>query len=132
MNMIFNRLGTAIVFAAALSAVLPASSNADVIYTYPGNVFDPTTVAAPYNITDKVTGYLDLLVALPNSLDTNVTPVAFSFTDDVSTITKLNAVASSFDITTGPPGAIVYCDIEIQDHQGMTIPHSGRLSDRMV
>jgi hypothetical protein len=71
MNMIFNRLGTAIVFAAALSAMLPASSSADVIYTYTGNDF--TTVSAPYTTTDSVTGYFDLTAALGNSFSGSIT-----------------------------------------------------------
>lgn len=118
MNMIFNRLGTAIVFAAALSAMFPASSSADVIYTYTGNDF--TTVTAPYTLTDSVTGYFDLTAALGNSTGPqSITPVAFSFSDGVDTITSSNASSASFNITTGPSGDITSWDISILNQPGI-------------
>ena len=111
MNMIFNRIGATIVFAAALSAVLPTSSRADVVYTYTGNVFTtviPNAVTNPYTSTDSVTGYFVLTAALGNNSDPSITPVAFSFSDGVNTITNLNAASSTFVIninsTGAPPG----------------------------
>jgi hypothetical protein len=106
MNTIINRFGTAIVFAAAL---IPASSRADVIYTYTGNVFTmvlPIAETNPYTNTGSVTGYFELTAALGNNSNPSITPVAFSFSDGVNTITNLNAASSTFVInidSTGPP-----------------------------
>jgi len=116
MNMIFNRLGTAIVFAAALSAMLPASSSADVIYTYTGNVFDEG-VTPPYTTTDKVTGFFELAAPLAIGIKQVITPVAFSFSDGVNIFTNADATltASAFNIETGPTGAIVKWRINISE-----------------
>jgi hypothetical protein len=105
MNMIFNRFGTAIVFAAALSAMLPASSSADVIYTYTGNVF--TTASAPYTTADSVTGYIDVTVA------------AFSFSDGVNTITNVNKVSDNINFTTdASSGAVISWSISLTGSLG--------------
>jgi PEP-CTERM motif len=108
MNMIFNRRGVAIVFAAALSAMLPASSSADAIYTYTGNFFTPVIpFIPPYTGTDRVTGWFDLTTALGNSSGEQfITPVAFSFSDGVNTITNLNSVSTTFWVSTDPSGNI--------------------------
>jgi PEP-CTERM motif len=108
MNMIFNRLGTAIVFAAALSAILPASSSADVIYTYTGNDFTNfTTPSAPYTPADSVTGSID------------VTTGAFSFSDGFQTITSVNKVSDTINFTTdASSGAVISWSINLTGSLG--------------
>ena len=87
----FNRLGLAIVCAAALSAMGAACASADTIYAYTGNAFDtfssPTT---SYTANDKVTGWFDLTTPLVASSSTlqSPTPVSFSFTDGIQTFTN--------------------------------------------
>jgi hypothetical protein len=107
----FYRLGLAIVCAAALSAMLPASSRADTIYTYTGNVF--VSASSPYTITDSVSGWIDLSAPLGNSVGPlTITPVSFSFSDGVQTITNNNAASVGFDaFVTNAFGVIVNWDI---------------------
>jgi hypothetical protein len=116
----FNRLGLAIVCAAALSAMLPASSRADTIYTYTGNGF--TSAISPYTLTDSVSGWIDLSAPLGNSVGPlTITPVAFSFSDGVQTITNNDVISppSFFDgIITNSSGDIVAWDILVQSGAG--------------
>jgi hypothetical protein len=124
MNFNFNRLGTAIVIAAALSAMAPASSSADVIYTYTGNDFQ--AASGPYTLTDKVTGTFELAAPLGNSVGpVSITPEAFSFTDGVNTITNLNddGQANQFFafIKTDQSGIIIEWDILLNGAGGQLI-----------
>jgi hypothetical protein len=116
----FNRLGLAIVCAAALSAMLPASSRADTIYTYTGNGF--TFAISPYTLTDSVSGWIDLSAPLGNSVGPlNITPVAFSFSDGVQTITNNDVISPHFffdDIKTNSSGDIVGWDVSVQSIAG--------------
>jgi hypothetical protein len=130
--MIFNRLGTAIVFAAALSAMFPASSSADVIYTYTGNAF--TLLSNDGNFSnDSVTGSFDLTAALGNSTGPQtITPVAFSFSDGPDTINNSNASFASFNITTGPSGQVTYWNIELTTDTGLLIETINNLQTSAV
>jgi hypothetical protein len=105
----FNRLGLAIVCAAALSAMVPASSRADTIYTYTGNGFASYAVSSPYTITDSVSGWIDLSAPLGNSVGPlTITPVSFSFSDGVQTLTSSNGPAFDFSgFVTNSSGGIV-------------------------
>jgi hypothetical protein len=111
----FNRLGLAIVCAAALSAMVPASSRADTIYTYTGNGF--ASAISPYTSTDLVSGWIDLLEPLGISVGPlTITPVSFSFSDGVQTITNNNYNVASFsfnDFVTSSSGGIVWWYVEL-------------------
>jgi len=78
---------------------------ADITYTYTGKPF--TDVSGPYTTSDRVTATVTLASPFgPNMPLTIVTPLAFSFSDGVQTITDLNAASSSFRFGTGPTGSI--------------------------
>ena len=117
----FNRLGLAIVCAAALSAMFPASSRADTIYTYTGNAFD-TILSSPYTISESVSGWIDLSLPLGDSVGPqSIFPVSFSFSDGVQTITNNDYVTppSFFDeIRTNASGDIVKWQIIVVNGVG--------------
>jgi hypothetical protein len=100
---------------AALSVAYPASVQAvPTTYQYTGNPF--TTVSGPYTTSDFVSGMLTLAGPLaPNMPLTTITPIAFSFSDGVQTLTNhtLNVVAT-FSTGTGPEGAVTLWDIQIR------------------
>ena len=90
------------------AALLSQPMFADITYTYTGNPFTSVT-GPPYNTSDRVTGTVTLASPLGINLPfgTAVTPLAFSFSDGVQTITNLNANPGSiFEFGTGPTGAI--------------------------
>jgi len=90
---------------AALSLVYPASVQADTTYTYTGNPF--TSVNGVYTTSDFVSGMLSLASPLgANRPFTAVTPIHFSFSDGVQTITDLSATSILFLFATGPTGQI--------------------------
>jgi hypothetical protein len=86
-----NRLGTAIVVAAALSAMgARGGARADTIYTYTG--IDYTYPDPPYTISEFVTGTIVLATALGDGIGpTTITSpnlVSFSFSDGLQTISN--------------------------------------------
>ena len=91
---------------AALSLAYPASVQADTTYTYTGNPF--TSVSGPpYTMSDFVSGMLTLAGPLAPNFSGNVTPIAFSFSDGVQTLTKQTpGTITLFSFQTGPTGAI--------------------------
>jgi hypothetical protein len=101
----FNRLGLAIVCAAALSAIGAVSSMADTIYTYTG--MDFTTVSGSYTTSDYVSGIIDLANPIgADAFGVTLSPVSFSFTDGVQTLTNLSSLvsASFIDFSTNASG----------------------------
>ena len=93
---------------AVLSVVYPASVQADTTYTYTGNPF--TSVSGPpYTMSDFVSGMLTLAGPLAPNFNGFVTPIAFSFSDGVQTITNLTpglGQSLTFHFQTGPTGVI--------------------------
>ena len=85
----------------------PAS--ADTIYTYTGNDF--TSNSGSFTDADKVTGTIDLATALgDNSGSVEISPVSYSFSDGVQTLTNSNSSLSGYLATNavgtphvGPP-----------------------------
>jgi len=70
-------------------------------YVYTGNPF--TTAQAPYSTSDFVTVRVTLARPLGANMPiTVVTPLAFSFSDGVQTITKNTATITAFYFATGP------------------------------
>ena len=99
----FNRFGLAIVCAAALSAIGAVSAHADTIYTYTGTDF--TTATGTYTTSDSVSGMIDLAAPLGDNAPLGlVTPVSFSFSDGVQTITKTSANFYAIDLGTNATG----------------------------
>jgi hypothetical protein len=93
---------------ALTAALLSQPMFADITYSYTGNPFTSVT-GPPYTTSDRVTGTVTLASPLGINLPfgTTVTPLAFSFSDGVQTITNLNANPGSiFEFGTGPTGAI--------------------------
>jgi hypothetical protein len=84
-----------VLFASGLTALGAAHSNADITYIYTGNPF--TTAVSPYTTNDFISGSFDLATPLDNNLPfTSITPLSFSFSDGVQTISS--SVSGGFDI----------------------------------
>jgi len=91
-------LAVVILSAAAVQAV-PTT------YVYTGNFF--TIVVPPYTTSDRVTATVELASPLPANMSLgSVTPLAFSLSDGVQTITNLTAEGSFFTFQTGAAGEI--------------------------
>ena len=100
-TLIFAAIRCSLMFTAvaALSLAYPASVQAvPTTYMYTGNHF--TDVSGPYTTSDFVTAMVTLASPLPPSAFTSVTPLAFSISDGVQTITNLNALGAGFHFTT--------------------------------
>ena len=98
----------------ALTAALEAQPMlATATYVYTGNPFI-TLATGPYTMSDRVTGSVTLASPLaPNLPPTLVTPLAFTFSDGVQTITNNNATLVQFQFATGPTGAITEWDVQV-------------------
>jgi hypothetical protein len=93
-------LGAMVAFGATYSGAF-----ADVSYFYTGTDF--TIAQAPYTTSDSVTGSIRLSAPLGGSLFfANITPVAFSFSDGVQTLTQNNTNHNSFVVSTDVAGDI--------------------------
>ena len=70
-----------------------------------------SSLGAPYTTSDFVTAMVTLASPLaPNMSLTQVSPIAFSLSDGVQTITMLTATVSVFEFATGPTGHITQWD----------------------
>lgn len=100
--------------ALAVALLTAAPAQASTIYTYTGNTFNifelkgPPTPADPHTSADFVTVVVELAAPLAANLGTltPITPISFSFTDGVSTITSNNATSSVFEVATDAFGNI--------------------------
>jgi hypothetical protein len=93
-------LGAMVAFGATYS-----SAFADVTYFYTGTDF--TIAQAPYTTSDSVTGSITLSAPLGSFLFfAGITPVAFSFSDGVQTLTQNNTNHNSFVVSTDGAGDI--------------------------
>lgn len=80
-----------------------------ITYTYTGNDF--TSVSGSYTMSDHVSGTFTLSAPLAPSADQTVTPVSFSFSDGVQTLT--NAPGSVFEFLTNAGSQIQQWRIDI-------------------
>ena len=105
---------TVLSLAVALTIALVAQPMfANTIYSYTGNPF--TNVTAPYTTSDFVSGMLTLAGPLAANMPlTAVTPIAFSFSDGVQTLTQSDVRFSEFLFATGPSGAITQWEVQLQ------------------
>jgi hypothetical protein len=104
---------------AALSVACPASVQAvPTTYQYTGNPF--TAVIAPYTTSEFVTVMMTLAAPVaPNKPLTTISPIAFTFSDGVQTITNLTPnVTSIFQVVTGPAGTITGWFVGMQVARG--------------
>ena len=102
---IFSMKVRATLFIALLASSLPLL--ADTTYTYTGQAF--TAYRSPYTAKSSITGYITLASALPANMTilTQVTPLAFSFTDGVQTLTPDNTISTTlFAVETDATGDI--------------------------
>lgn len=97
---------------------LPLSALADTYtYTYTGNDF--TVVQGSYTLSDSITGEFTLSAPLADNLTTltGITPVSFSFSDGIQTLTQADA-PSSFSVETNSSGMITEWYILLQATTG--------------
>jgi hypothetical protein len=120
----FNRLGLAIVCAAALSAMVAASARADTIYTYTGkdfNIFGPNPFLHLYTASDFVSVTFDLATPIADgAVNVSLAPVSFSFSDGVRSLDNNAAVClfgacfiSFTNISTDTAGVITSWNISL-------------------
>ena len=97
---------------AALSVAYPASVQAvPTTYQYTGNPFTFVT-GPPYTTSDFVTAMVTLAGPLaPNMPLTSVSPIAFTFSDGVQTLTNSNFF---MQFATGPTGAIIAWNVVVE------------------
>jgi hypothetical protein len=114
----FMKTKIVLLFAVATTvALLSQPMFATITYTYTGNPF--FNASAPYTTSDMVTGSVELSSPLAANLGlTMVTPLAFSFSDGVQTITNSNALVSSVSFATGPTGAITVWNVDLLSPNG--------------
>src|SRR4030095_9571425 len=105
---------------AALLVVYPASVQAvPITYSYTGNPF--TSVTPPYTTSMFVTGMLTLAGPLPPNITNKiVSPISFSFSDGVQTLTSGPLVFGSFGFSTDATGMIVSWDLSVQTFDAMS------------
>jgi len=87
-------------------------------YQYTGNPF--TRVNPPYTTSDFVTGTITLATPLGPNFNGDVSPIAYSFSDGVQTITTLPFPAL-FQFATGPTGNITQWLVAIRRTPGSFI-----------
>ena len=93
-----------------------------ITYTYNGTPF--TNVSGPFTTSDKVTGFVELMSALGPNLGpglTSVTPLAFSFSDGVQTISSFPLNFATIKFGTGPTGAITQWIVQLGSDTGGSI-----------
>src|SRR5262249_44803076 len=78
-----------------------------------------TLAITPYTMSDRVTGSVTLASPLAANLPlTTVTPLVFTFSDGVQTITNNNATLVGFSFATGPMGEITFWDVQVNAQSG--------------
>jgi hypothetical protein len=89
-------------------------ANADTIYTYTGNGF--TSNSGSFTDADSVTGTIDLAIGLgDNSGLVEISPVSYSFSDGVQTLTNSNSSMSvSSYLITNAVGTPVLWDVLVR------------------
>jgi hypothetical protein len=101
-----------ILLVAALFCLSGFAAKAAVTYDYTG--LDFTRVIGAYTTSDSVTGSFTLASPLGDNLSLSViTPVSFSFSDGVNTITSANASISLFEVNTDASGNMIYWNITL-------------------
>jgi MYXO-CTERM domain-containing protein len=115
---VMNFKDLAIGAALAIGLLSTPAAHAEVMYFYTGNgftTFEPLGSGNPYNNTDKVTATIVLSNPLGNNFFPSlVTPVAFSLSDGVQTITDTSpSVQTRFLFATNATGQIVRWDVEV-------------------
>ena len=111
---------------AALSLAYPASVQAvPTTYVYTGNPF--TDVTGPYSTSDFVTAMVTLASPLPANMPlTQVTPLAFSFSDGVQTITNQNADPGGFFAFATDAAAMINEWYAFRSYSPGLTPHQSR------
>src|SRR5947207_7645864 len=90
-------------------------------YVYTGNPF--TFAVSPYTTSDRVTGTVELASPLPPNFDlATVSPLAFSFSDGVQTITSATVgEVGVFKFHTDSTGSITEWEVSLMANVADTI-----------
>lgn len=103
----------ALITTAIIAGLATMPARADVIYTYTGNDF--TNTFSPYNTNDSITGYFTVSQPLGDNLsEESISPLAFSFTDTVDTVTNSDSYSQEIlYISTNAEGDISGWEISL-------------------
>jgi hypothetical protein len=95
----------------AIALVAPAT-RADSTYTYTGNTYNIFFGSAACPPECGVSGSFTVSTSLLAGTEYSFTPLSFSITDGVETITQANATTSAFTVVTDSSGAIIGWNME--------------------
>jgi len=118
-------------------AITPAVGS--VVYTYTGNVFSTFSDPTSYDNTKAITGTVEFAAPLGanNPYSPADTPISFSFSDGINTLTESNTTSGSginsvatFNLQTDASGNIIIWDIEL--FTGWSTLDSGGTSVRIA
>jgi MYXO-CTERM domain-containing protein len=122
----FKKLSTGAALALGIASLDLPAAHANVILTYTGNDFttlSPPFTPNPYTTTDNVTASITLANPLGDNLNlASVTPLAFSLSDGVQTITDASSLAfKEFLFSTDSAAAIKAWVVEVRPsaHPGL-------------
>jgi hypothetical protein len=119
MNPLIMTLKSACLALAVVVLTATAVQAVPTTYVYTGNPF--TTATGPYTTSDFVTGLVTLAAPFPpNRLFSSVTPLAYTFSDGVLTLTEGNSSAL-YMFATGPFGLPTRWIVTVVGLQGASI-----------
>jgi PEP-CTERM motif len=114
-----TRLAAVLMCALTLFVV---ASRADTTYTYAGNPFNQFGGSAACPPQCSFSGFFTVAGPLPDSSTVGFTPLTFSFTDGLSTVTQANALAFEGEVITNSSGEIVSWNLGFDENSCVTGP----------
>jgi hypothetical protein len=118
----------------AVFALTATAANALTTMHYSGRTFDSfsTYLSNPYTVLDRITGTVVLTAPIaPNSFFYG-SPLSFSFSDGVQTLTNLTSFANGFSFETDGNGDVVKWGFDIERLAGPGYIYSSRTSNGSV
>ena len=127
MTRLFGNIALAL-FLCVASA--PPASADTITYTYTGNPFVVFNGTVPTGV-GAITGSFTLSNSLGTNFNGNVTPLSYSFSDGVTTLTQANSVLGAFVFSTDSEGAINFWSVNICSPTCLLFP-IGQTTNQLV